>query len=137
MLLTPAVQGANALPRARLREHRMSQIETLLYRIKIFADERDWEQFHSPKNISMALAVEASELLEHFQWMSQEQSRNVSADKKAEVADEAADVFLYLLRLCDEMGIDLIHAAEQKIDKNAIKYPVEKSKGQSTKYDKL
>ena len=115
----------------------MSEIEHLLSRIREFSDERDWGQFHSPKNISMALSVEASELLEHFQWMSQEQSRNVSADKKAEVADEAADVFLYLLRLCDEMGIDLIHAAEQKIDKNAIKYPVEKSKGQSTKYDKL
>ena len=128
MLLSPAVQGANALPRARLREHRMSQIETLLGRIQKFADERDWEQFHSPKNISMALAVEASELLEHFQWMSQEESRNIQGDKKLEVADEVADVFLYLLRMCEQLDIDLIEAAHQKIDKNAIKYPVKFSK---------
>ena len=115
----------------------MSDIDHLLTRIRKFSDERDWGQFHSPKNISMALSVEASELLEHFQWMSQEQSNNVSVAKKAEVADEAADVFLYLLRLCDEMDIDLVKAANQKIDKNAIKYPIEKSKGQPTKYDKL
>jgi len=115
----------------------MSDIEQLLARIRRFADERDWNQFHSPKNISMALSVEASELLEHFQWMSQTDSKNVSPQKKAEVADEAADVFLYLLRLCDEMSIDLVQAANEKIDKNALKYPVEKSKGRSTKYDKL
>ena len=102
----------------------MNQIETLLGRIQKFADERDWEQFHSPKNISMALAVEASELLEHFQWMSQEDSRNIQGDKKQEVADEVADVFLYLLRMCEQLDIDLIEAAHQKIDKNAIKYPV-------------
>ena len=106
----------------------MSQIETLLGRIQKFADERDWEQFHSPKNISMALAVEASELLEHFQWISQEDSRNIQGDKKQEVADEVADVFLYLLRMCEQLDIDLIEAAHQKIDKNAIKYPVKFSK---------
>ena len=106
----------------------MNQIETLLGRIQKFADERDWEQFHSPKNISMALAVEASELLEHFQWMSQEDSRNIQGDKKQEVADEVADVFLYLLRMCEQLDIDLIEAAHQKIDKNAIKYPVKFSK---------
>lgn len=115
----------------------MSQIETLLSRIQKFADERDWEQFHSPKNISMALAVEASELLEHFQWMSQEESRNIHGDKKQEVADEVADVFLYLLRMCEQLDIDLIESAHKKIDKNAIKYPVEKSKGRSTKYNQL
>lgn len=115
----------------------MSQIEFILGRIKQFADERDWEQFHSPKNISMALAVEASELLEHFQWMTQEESRNIQGEKKQEVADEVADVFLYLLRMCEQIGIDLIEAANQKIDKNAIKYPVEKSKGRSTKYNEL
>lgn len=115
----------------------MSQIEIILGRIQKFADERDWEQFHSPKNISMALAVEASELLEHFQWMSQEESRNVQGEKKQEVADEVADVFLYLLRMCEQLDIDLIESANQKIDKNAIKYPVEKSKGRSTKYNEL
>ena len=85
----------------------------------------------------MALAVEASELLEHFQWMTEADSRALGPDQKAEVADEAADVFLYLLRLCDQMDIDLIKTANQKIDKNALKYPVEKSKGRSTKYNKL
>lgn len=115
----------------------MSQIETIVGRIKRFADERDWEQFHSPKNISMALSVEASELLEHFQWMSETESRNIQGDKKQAVADEVADVFLYLLRMCEQLDIDLIEAANQKIDKNAIKYPVRKSKGRSAKYNKL
>jgi len=115
----------------------MSDIDALLAKIRTFADERDWGQFHSPKNISMALSVEASELLEHFQWLSQTESKNLSPEKKSEVADEVADVFLYLLRLCDEMGIDLLATANQKIDKNAIKYPVDKSKGRATKYDKL
>lgn len=115
----------------------MSELNVLLDRIRVFAEERDWGQFHSPKNISMALSVEASELLENFQWMTEDESRNVSTGKKAEVADEAADVFLYLLRLCDEMDIDLLKAANEKIDKNAVKYPVEKSKGRSTKYNKL
>lgn len=115
----------------------MTEVEKLLVRIRAFAVERDWEKFHSPKNISMALSVEASELLEHFQWMTQADSKALSPEKKAEVADEAADVFLYLLRLCDEMDIDLIETANHKIDKNATKYPVEKSKGRSTKYNKL
>ena len=115
----------------------MTEIDHLLTRIRRFAEERDWGQFHSPKNIAMALSVEASELLEHFQWMTETQSNNVSDQKKVEVAEEAADVFLYLLRLCDEMKIDLLEAANNKIDKNALKYPIEKSKGRSTKYDKL
>ncbi len=115
----------------------MSEINALLARIRAFSDERDWGQFHSPKNITMALSVEAAELLEHFQWMSQADSKRVGPEKKLAVADEAADVFLYLLRLCDEMDIDLVQAANQKINKNALKYPVDKSKGQSTKYDKL
>ncbi len=115
----------------------MSELDALLNRIREFARERDWGQFHSPKNISMALSVEASELLEHFQWMTQENSRNVGAEQKLEITDEVADVFLYLLRMCDEMDIDLVQAANQKIDKNALKYPVEKSRGSSAKYTKL
>lgn len=115
----------------------MSELATLLNRIRAFAKERDWEKFHSPKNISMALSVEASELLEHFQWMTEEDSKALAPEQKAEVADEAADVFLYLLRLCDELDIDLIQTAHQKIDKNALKYPIEKSKGKSTKYNRL
>jgi dCTP diphosphatase len=112
----------------------MNQISALLERIKIFSDERDWQQFHSPKNISMALSVEASELLEHFQWMTQDDSRNVSPDKKALIADETADVFLYLLRMCEQLDIDLIKVANQKIDKNALKYPVESAKKSAKKY---
>ena len=115
----------------------MNDIKAILERIRVFGAERDWQQFHSPKNISMALSVEASELLEHFQWMTQDQSRNIDAEKKQEVADEVADVFLYLLRMCDQLDINLIDAANQKIDKNALKYPVEKSKGVATKYDRL
>lgn len=115
----------------------MNQISALLERIKSFADERDWQQFHSPKNISMALSVEASELLEHFQWMTEEESRNVSAEKKSQIADETADVFLYLLRICEQMDIDLITVANKKIDKNALKYPVDKAKGNSKKYTEL
>jgi NTP pyrophosphatase (non-canonical NTP hydrolase) len=115
----------------------MNQISALLERIKSFADERDWQQFHSPKNISMALSVEASELLEHFQWMTEEESRNVSAEKKSQIADETADVFLYLLRICEQMDIDLLTVANKKIDKNALKYPVDKAKGNSKKYTEL
>jgi len=115
----------------------MNEIETILGRIREFADERDWEPFHSPKNMSMALSVEASELLEHFQWMTQGESREIQGEKKQEVSEEVADVFLYLLRMCDQLDIDLIKVANQKIDKNAIKYPVDKSKGRSTKYNQL
>jgi len=85
----------------------------------------------------MALSVEVAELLEHFQWLTQEESKNVSNTAKEEIADEAADVFLYLLRLCDEMDIDLIESSHKKIDKNAQKYPIEKSKGNSKKYTDL
>lgn len=115
----------------------MTEIENLLERIRKFAEERDWEQFHSPKNVSMALAVEAAELLEHFQWLTEDESRNLDADKKQLVAEEVADVFLYVLRICDEMDIDLVKVANQKIDKNALKYPVEKAKGNSKKYTEL
>lgn len=115
----------------------MSEIENLLSRIRKFAEERDWEQFHSPKNVSMALAVEAAELLEHFQWLTEDESRNLDADKKQLVAEEVADVFLYVLRICDEIDIDLVKVANQKIDKNALKYPVEKVKGNSKKYTEL
>jgi len=115
----------------------MSEIHILIKRIRDFADERDWKKFHSPKNISMALSVEVGELLEHFQWLSQEESKTPNNDLKHDIAEEAADVFLYLLRLCDQLDIDLIESANKKIDKNALKYPVEKSKGISKKYNKL
>ncbi|NHO64607.1 nucleotide pyrophosphohydrolase [Aestuariicella hydrocarbonica] len=100
-----------------------------------FTDTRDWEQFHSPKNLSMALSVEASELVECFQWLTEEQSNSLSADQLAAVADEIADVQMYLVRLADKVGVDIVSAVDQKIVKNEKKYPVEKVKGSSKKYN--
>ena len=89
-----------------------------------FANDRDWEQFHSPKNLASALVVEAGELLEHFQWLTEAQSRDLPADKRAEIGTEIADVFLYLLQLADKLGIDVVEAARSKMLLNAKKYPV-------------
>jgi NTP pyrophosphatase (non-canonical NTP hydrolase) len=112
-------------------------LETLRARIAAFAAERDWDQFHNPKNLAMALAGEAGELLEHFQWLTFEQSARLPSGTRAEVALEAADVLLFLVRLCDKLGIDLAAACEKKLALNAQKYPVEKSRGRATKYNKL
>ena len=106
-------------------------------RLRAFAAERDWDQFHNPKNLAMALAGEAGELMEHFQWLTFEQAAALAPDAKDEVALEAADVLLYLVRLCDKCGIDLAAAAESKLEINAQKYPADKARGQMTKYDKL
>lgn len=99
-------------------------LQTLTHALREFALARNWAAFHSPKNLSAALSVEAAELLEHFQWMTEAQSHNLEAPKKAEVAAEAADVLLYLLQLCDQLDIDLIEAARLKMMANAVKHPV-------------
>jgi len=112
----------------------MNDIETLQKALRQFAKDRDWDQFHSPKNLAMALIVEASELLEHFQWLSDAESTALPADRRAPIAEEMADVLLYLLRIADKMEINLIEEAEKKIIKNGKKYPVEKSWGSSKKY---
>ena len=112
-------------------------IKNLVDSIREFARVRDWEQFNSPKNLACALSVEAAELLEHFQWLTEQQSRQMPADKVREVSLEAADVFLYLLNLSDKLGIDLVEAARQKLLINARKYPVERSRGTSKKYTEL
>ena len=112
-------------------------LENLRARIAAFAAERDWEQFHNPKNLAMALAAEAGELLEHFQWLTPAQASDLPAGTREDVALECADVLWYLLRLCDKLGIDLAAAADRKLALNAKKYPVEKSRGKMTKYDKL
>ncbi|MGZ8231429.1 MAG: nucleotide pyrophosphohydrolase [Burkholderiales bacterium] len=112
-------------------------LEDLRAKLAAFADERDWDQFHNPKNLAMAVAGEVGELLEHFQWLTPEQAANLSEATREEVALEAADVLLFLLRLCDKLGIDLAAAAARKLELNAVKYPVEKSRGLATKYDKL
>ena len=102
-----------------------------------FAKERDWDQFHSPKNLAAALSVEASEVLEHFQWLSEKESSQISEDKKSKVAFELADVLLYLIRLADRLDIDLADAAAKKIQINSEKYPVTRAKGTARKYTEL
>jgi NTP pyrophosphatase (non-canonical NTP hydrolase) len=102
-----------------------------------FADARDWDQFHNPKNLAMALTGEVGELVEHFQWLTPDEAANLPPATRDAVALECADVLLFLLRLTDKLGIDLAAAAEKKLKLNALKYPVEKSRGKATKYDKL
>ena len=115
----------------------MSELEHLRYQLRSFAAERDWDQFHSPKNLASALLVEAAELLEHFQWLTEAQSRQLTPEVLEEVRTEVADVLLYLIRLSDKLGIDLIAAANEKLILNAQKYPVEKAFGTSKKYTEL
>ncbi len=109
----------------------LDQLNTL---IRSFADERDWQQFHSPKNLSMALIVEAAELVEHFQWLSQQESMELTDTKRNEVALEMADILIYLLRLADRLDIDLLKAARSKIAINRERYPVEQACGRADKY---
>ena len=111
-----------------------NDINTLKHQLREFADTRDWNQFHSPKNLSMALSIEAGEIMEHFQWLTQEQSKSLPEDKLDEVAEELADTLLYLIRLADKLDIDLLTAAQNKIKLNGQKYPVEKSRGNAKKY---
>ncbi|WP_426389906.1 nucleotide pyrophosphohydrolase [Variovorax sp. R-27] len=101
-----------------------TDIQQLTQDLRDFAQVRQWEMFHSPKNLASALSVEAAELLEHFQWMSEAKSRNLTAAKRAEIGTEIADVFLYLLQLADKLDIDVIEAAKSKMLVNASKYPV-------------
>jgi len=111
-----------------------SDIGTLTQYMRDFADLRDWNQFHSPKNLSMALSVEVSELVEHFQWLTEEQSQNLPPDILDKVADELADTLLYLVRLADKLDIDLMNAAQKKMKLNGQKYPVDKARGNAKKY---
>ncbi len=108
-------------------------------RVLEFARERDWEQFHAPKNLSMALAAEAGELMEHFLWASSEESRETVNDpiKRSKIEEELSDVVIYAIEFANMTGIDLSAAIERKMAANAAKYPVEKAKGRSVKYDEL
>lgn len=103
-------------------------------RLQAFVHERDWQQFHSPKNLAMAMIVEAAELVEHFQWMTEDESRTLPAEQREQVAHEIADTFVYLLRMAEVLGIDLIQAANDKIGLNALKYPADKARGSNAKY---
>ncbi len=115
----------------------MDRLESIRAQLARFAEERDWDQFHNPKNLAMALIAEAGELVEHFQWLSPDEAANLTEQTRAEVKLEIADILLFLVRLSDRLGIDPIEAAEKKLALNAEKYPVEKSKGKATKYTKL
>ena len=99
-----------------------------------FVAERDWSQFHSPKNVSMALAIEAAELMEHFQWLTEEQSAQLPPERLREVETELADIFIYLIRMADKLGVALLAAAERKMDINEAKYPADKVRGSAKKY---
>lgn len=103
-------------------------------KIRSFNSERDWEQYHSPKNLAMAFSVEVAEIAEHFQWLTDEQSRSLSDEKSAEIRDEIGDAMILLMNLSDKLGVDPIAAAEQKLEKNRQKYPVEKARGNAKKY---
>lgn len=105
-------------------------------RVNSFVEACDWAQFHSPKNLAMAMIVEAGEVVEHFQWMTEAESRQLDAATKEQVGHELADTFVYLLRIAEVCGIDLIEATNQKIDINAKKYPIDKAKGSNAKYTK-
>ena len=105
--------------------------------INEFVDQRAWHQFHAPKNLAMSLAIEAAELMEHFQWLTEQQSGELPPAAKQQVAAELADVLIYTVRLADRLGVDLEPAVEAKIRVNAAKYPVEKSRGSAKKYSQL
>ena len=107
---------------------------TLRNKLRRFASDRDWDKFHSPKNLSMALIVEAAELVEHFQWLSIAESNHIEKDAKNKIEEELADILLYLVRLADKLNVDLLGAASRKIELNGIKYPAGKVRGSAKKY---
>ena len=115
----------------------MADLEKLRVALRAFTAARDWQAFHSPKNLAAALSVEAAELLEVFQWMNEADSRSLDANAKAAASEEIADVLMYLVMIADELGIDPVAAAERKMIANERKYPVEKARGTSRKYDEL
>jgi dCTP diphosphatase len=115
----------------------VDKINEMINKIKKFRDDRDWMQFHDHKNMAISIILEASELLEHFQWKTVDEVREHVKQNHAEIKDEIADIALFLFELADNLEINLIEAMEQKLKKNEIKYPVEKAKGKHTKYNKL
>ncbi len=116
---------------------RMGQIRELTEKIKRFRDERDWLQFHNHKDMALSLMLEAAEVLEHFQWKSVEECKKHAEQHQEAIADELADVAMYLFELADNLGIDLSEAIKSKLVKNTAKYPVERAKGKHTKYTSL
>mgnify|MGYP001177840249 CR=1 FL=1 len=114
---------------AGINDDSHTTISSLRTMVDDFVSQRDWKQFHSPKNLSMALAIEASELMEHFQWITTAESRELDEEKKAEVGEELADVLCYSLAIANEMGIEIASTLKKKMVKNRLKYPVEEILG--------
>jgi dCTP diphosphatase len=130
-----------AMPRGSAPNRRPTDpsddLSSLKVALRRFASERDWDQFHSPKNLAIALSCEAAELLEIFQWMSEDSSRALSPDQIARVREEIADVLLYVIRLADKLDMDLLEGARDKLALNAQKYPIDRARGSSRKYTEL
>lgn len=118
-------------------EPHVDGLQELRDALRAFAAARDWDQFHSPKNLAVAVSVEAGELLEHFQWATEAESVPLPPDSAEKIGEEMADVLLYLVRLADKLDVDLLSAARRKMALNAEKYPVGKAKGSSRKYTEL
>jgi dCTP diphosphatase len=112
-------------------------IEEITARIRDFRDERDWKQFHNPKEMAVAIAVEAGELLEHFTWKTPEQSEQCARERRDAIAEEMADVAILLFEMADNVGVNLTQAIESKLAKNAVKYPINKARGSNRKYNEL
>lgn len=115
----------------------MKTLAATTERIRAFRDARDWMQFHNPKNLACSIAIEAAELLEHFQWKTPEESTEYALNSREELSEEIADVAIYLIELADNLGIDFLTAIDRKLSINEAKYPVEKAKGSATKYTHL
>ena len=118
-------------------KNKMSEIKVLTKKIKKFRDERNWMQFHNHKDMAISLALEAAEVMEHFQWKSQKEIDNYVKTHRDDIAEELADVSAYLFELADNLGVDLAEALKNKMKKNAIKYPIKKARGKHTKYNQL
>jgi NTP pyrophosphatase (non-canonical NTP hydrolase) len=136
-----AARSADRMPAAFSPDVPMTTLpltlDALRAQLRAFVAERDWDQFHNPKNLAMAVVVEAGELVEQFQWLTPEQSEQLAPQTRTAVEMEVADVLLFLLRLCDRLDIDPLRAAQRKLALNAQKYPVDKARGRADKYDRL
>jgi NTP pyrophosphatase (non-canonical NTP hydrolase) len=129
-----AVLLAGFLAYTQKKGNFMSELDELKLKIRKFVDDRDWDQYNTPKNLSMALIAECGEVVEHFQWLTEEQSTQIPAENLEEIGHELADVFVYLLRLSDKLGIDLVEAVNRKMILNEEKYPADEVRGSAKKY---
>ena len=114
-----------------------NNLDLLLKKILEFRKDRDWEQFHNPKNLAISISLEAAELLENFQWKDLEESLKFAQENKGKISEEVADLLIYIFYLCNDLGIDFMNAIDKKIEVNSKKYPIDKSKGKSNKYNEL